>query len=166
MERFLYSQNCKRNKVNPNFLRFKSLANRHFLTSDAFRGYRTAKVLMNWLTKKFLLRKTSHNFLSQIITVKPPNSGHPKQRTKCLVSNTTIFVKLPPNSRHLLITDNFFKSRRCPLFRGFTILMKKSVEHDIICIDFIRIITTILISNIRNISISKFGQTEKLSSLC
>ena len=160
MGRFLYSQNCKRNKVNPNFLRFK-LANRHFLTSDAFRGYRTVKVLMNWLTKKFLLRKTSHNFWSQIITVKPPNSGHPKQRTKCLVSNTTIFVKLPPNSRH-----NFFKSRRCPLFRGFTVLTKKSVKHDIICIDFIRIITTNLISNIRNISISKFGQTEKLSSLC
>ena len=34
----------------------------------------------------------------------------------------TISVKLPPNSGHLLITDKFFKTRRCPLFRGFTVL--------------------------------------------
>ena len=33
-----------------------------------------------------------------------------------------IFVKLPPNSEHLLITENFFKTRRYPLFRGFTVL--------------------------------------------
>ena len=33
----------------------------------------------------------------------------------------TIFVKLPPNSVHLQITDKFFKIRMCPLFRGFTI---------------------------------------------
>ena len=31
------------------------------------------------------------------------------------------FVKLPANSRHLLTTDKFFKTRRCPLFRGFTV---------------------------------------------
>ena len=34
----------------------------------------------------------------------------------------TISVKLPPNSGHLLITDKFFKTCRCPLFRGFTVL--------------------------------------------
>ena len=33
-----------------------------------------------------------------------------------------IFVKLPPNSGHLLITDKFFNTRRCPLFRGFTVV--------------------------------------------
>ena len=53
--------------------------------------------------------------------------GHPKQRTfleqrtKYLVPNLTIFVKLSPNSRHLLIKDKFFKTRRCQLFRGFTV---------------------------------------------
>ena len=31
----------------------------------------------------------------------------------------TIFVKLSPNSEHLLIIDKFLKTRRCPLFRGF-----------------------------------------------
>ena len=30
-------------------------------------------------------------------------------------------VKLPPNSGYLSITDKFFKTRRCPLFRGFTV---------------------------------------------
>ena len=49
------------------------------------------------------------------ITVKPPHSGHPKQRTcfeyrtKCLVPNVAIFVKLPPNSGHLLIKNNFLR---------------------------------------------------------
>ena len=33
----------------------------------------------------------------------------------------TIYVKLPPNSGHLSIMDKFFKTRRCPLFRGFTV---------------------------------------------
>ena len=33
-----------------------------------------------------------------------------------------IFFKFPPNSRHLSITDKLFKTRRCPLFRGFTVL--------------------------------------------
>ena len=47
-----------------------------------------------------------------------------EQRTKGLVPNVTIFVKLPPNSGHLLITDRyFFKTRTRPLFRGFTILL-------------------------------------------
>ena len=32
----------------------------------------------------------------------------------------TVYVKLPPNSGHLSITDKSFKNRRCPLFRGFT----------------------------------------------
>ena len=62
-------------------------------------------------------------------TVKPPNSGHPKQqtcheqRTKRLVPNVTIFFKLPPNSGRLSITDKFFKTRRCLLFRGFTAVL-------------------------------------------
>ena len=62
-----------------------------------------------------------------VATVKPPNSEHCKQRicleqqTNCLVPNVTIFVKLPPNSGHLSVTDKFFKTRRCPLFRGFTV---------------------------------------------
>ena len=33
----------------------------------------------------------------------------------------TIFLKLPPNSEHLSIKDNFFKTLRCPLLRGFTV---------------------------------------------
>ena len=32
-----------------------------------------------------------------------------------------IFVKFTPNSGHLSITDKYFKTRRCPLFRGFTV---------------------------------------------
>ena len=62
-----------------------------------------------------------------LITVKPSNSGHPKQwtcleqRAKRSVPNMTICDKLPLNSRHLSITDNFFQTRRCPLFRGFTV---------------------------------------------
>ena len=34
----------------------------------------------------------------------------------------TIFFKLPPNSGDLPITDKFFKTRRCLLFRAFTTL--------------------------------------------
>ena len=34
----------------------------------------------------------------------------------------TIFSKLPLNSGHLSITDKFLKTRRCPLFRVFTVL--------------------------------------------
>ena len=37
-------------------------------------------------------------------------------RAKCLVPNVTIFVKLPPNSGHLLITDEFIKTRTGSLF--------------------------------------------------
>ena len=63
-----------------------------------------------------------------LVKVKPPNSGYPKQRTclekrtKILVPNVTIFFKLPPNSGHLSITDKFFKTSRCPVFRGFTVI--------------------------------------------
>ena len=66
--------------------------------------------------------------------MKPPNSGHPKQQTyleqraKQLVSNVTAFFKLPTNRGHLSITDKFFKTRRCPLFRGFTVL--NDWKHD------------------------------------
>ena len=38
-----------------------------------------------------------------------------------------IFFKLLPISGHLSITDNFFKTRRCPQFRGFTVLV--AYEH-------------------------------------
>ena len=63
-----------------------------------------------------------------VSTAKLPNSDHPKQqtslkqRTNFLVPNAKIFVKLPPNRGHLSITDKFCKTRRCPLFRGFTVL--------------------------------------------
>ena len=40
---------------------------------------------------------------------------------KMFILNVTISVKLPPNSGYLLITDKFFKTRRCPLSRGFAI---------------------------------------------
>ena len=33
----------------------------------------------------------------------------------------TIFLKLPPNSRHLSITEKIFKTSRCSLFTGFTV---------------------------------------------
>ena len=33
----------------------------------------------------------------------------------------TVYVKLSPNSGHLSITDKFFMTRKCLLFRGFTI---------------------------------------------
>ena len=61
-------------------------------------------------------------------SAKLPNSDHPKQqtclkqRTNFLVPNAKIFVKLLPNSGHLSVTDKFCKTRRCPLFRGFTVL--------------------------------------------
>ena len=44
----------------------------------------------------------------------------------------TIFFKLPSNSGHLSITDKFFKTRRCPLFRGLTIVLRchKKVYHN------------------------------------
>ena len=70
-------------------------------------------------------------------TVKPPNSWHPKQRTcleqrtKCLVTNVTIFVKLPPNSGCLLITGKFFTTRRCPLFRGFTLFSEQLFSRNL-----------------------------------
>ena len=69
-------------------------------------------------------------------TVKPPNSGHSKQqtchgqRTKHLVPNVTIFLKLPSNSGHLSITDKFLKTRRRPLFRDFTILHQKRFQQE------------------------------------
>ena len=40
---------------------------------------------------------------------------------KKLSPKCEIFLKLPPNSGYLSITDYFFKTRRCPLFRGFTV---------------------------------------------
>ena len=39
----------------------------------------------------------------------------------------TIFVKLRLNSGRHLIMDKFFKTRRCPLFRGFTVSLYKEL---------------------------------------
>ena len=72
--------------------------------------------------------------LVRLTKVKPPSSGHPKQqtclewRTKSLLPNVAIFAKLPPNSRSLLITDKFFKTHRCPLFRGFTVFNYQFIQ--------------------------------------
>ena len=50
------------------------------------------------------------------------NSGHTiNSGQNILVPNVTIFLKLPPKSGHLSVTDKFFKTRWCPLFRGFTV---------------------------------------------
>ena len=68
-------------------------------------------------------------------SVKPPFSGHSKQRTcheqrtRHLVPIVTIYFKLPPNSGHLSITDKFFKNRWCPLFREFTISILAQVAQ-------------------------------------
>ena len=35
----------------------------------------------------------------------------------------TIFDKLPPNGGQLSVMDNFFKTCKCPLFRGFTVIL-------------------------------------------
>ena len=40
----------------------------------------------------------------------------------------TIFFKLPPNSGHLSITDNFFKTRKCPLLRVFTVVGMRNFQ--------------------------------------
>ena len=72
-------------------------------------------------------------YRDEVITAKPLNSGHTKQRTcleqltKSLVSNVTVLVKLPSNSGHLLTTEKKFKTRMCPLFRGFTLYGKYSL---------------------------------------
>ena len=55
-------------------------------------------------------------------------------RTKRLVSNVTIFVKLPLNTGHLSITYKFFKTRRCPLVRGFTVQINgRKISFNIAC---------------------------------
>ena len=69
-------------------------------------------------------------YRDEVFTAKPLNSGYPKQRTcleqltKSLVSNVTVLVKLPSNSGHLLTTEKNFKTRMCPLLRGFTVYGK------------------------------------------
>ena len=51
------------------------------------------------------------------------NSEHAlNSMTKQLVPNVTVFFKLPHNSGHLSIADKFLKTRRCSLFRAFTVL--------------------------------------------
>ena len=49
-----------------------------------------------------------------------PNCGHAMNRGKN-GKNSGIYFWLTPNSGHLSIMDKFFKTRRCPLFRGFTV---------------------------------------------
>ena len=47
--------------------------------------------------------------------MKPSISGHPEsrtcleKRTKCLVPNVTVFVKLPPNTGNLFIADKVLR---------------------------------------------------------
>ena len=57
------------------------------------------------------------------------------QRTKRLVPNVTAFIKFSPNSGHLSITDKFFKTCRCPLFRGFTVITNRlfAISNKCIC---------------------------------
>ena len=78
------------------------------------------------------MKKQLLNILSKVLnkfvsTMKPSNRRNPKQWT-CLeqwtkhsVPNMTLYVKLPPNSGHLSITYKFSNTRRCPLFRSFTV---------------------------------------------
>ena len=79
------------------------------------------------LFTQHLVQSTFSKLLLKVITVKPPNNGHPTQRTcheqqaKHLVPNVRIFLKLPSNSGHLLITNKYFKTGRCLLSRGFTV---------------------------------------------
>ena len=74
--------------------------------------------------------------------MEPPNSRHPKyqiylkKQTKRLVPNVTAFAKLPPNSGYLSITGNFFKTRVCPIFRGFTVLLFDSRMYSNLILDF------------------------------
>ena len=117
---------------------FEGLLNLNLLSVEYFGNF--ILQLLNWFiifkTIRYMSNRLSQCNLKSLLTIfhlvlinimKPPNSGHPKQRTcfeqrtKCLVPNITIFAKLSPNSGHLLITDTFFKTRRCPLFRGFTV---------------------------------------------
>ena len=79
---------------------------------------------------------TSLSMIKIRYTGKPPNRPHPKQRIgfewwkKLSVPNVTTFVNLPPNSGHLSMTDKFYKTRRCPLFRGFTVQAKRMYEQE------------------------------------
>ena len=71
-----------------------------------------------------------------------------EQRTKYLAPNVTIFVKLPLNSGHLLITDKFFKTRRCPLCRGSTILgIKKRRHHRHFHVNIVKFLRTAFLQN-------------------
>ena len=57
------------------------------------------------------------------------NRGHAMNSGQNVaISNVTIFLKLPPNSRHLSITENLFKTRTCLVFRGFTVLQRTHVS--------------------------------------
>ena len=45
----------------------------------------------------------------------------------------TVYVKLPPNSRHLSLKDKFFKTCRCPL-KGFTVIISMEGAKDIVLV--------------------------------
>ena len=72
-------------------------------------------------------------------TVELSDSGHPQIANMSwiadnhLVANVTIFFKWSPHNGHLSITENFFKIRRCPLFRGFTILTRLRLDLSHLC---------------------------------
>lgn len=56
---------------------------------------------------------------------------------KTISSKCDSLLKLPSYSGHLLITDNFCRTCRCPLFRDFTVLLKrkqrkvKKIQHTV-----------------------------------
>ena len=125
---------------------FEGLLNLNLLSVEYFGNF--ILQLLNWFiifkTIRYMSNRLSQCNLKSLLTIfhlvlinimKPPNSGHPKQRTcfeqrtKQIIPNVTVFFKLPPNSGHLSIRDNFFKNRRCPLFRVFTVYETLSHLH-------------------------------------
>ena len=59
-----------------------------------------------------------------------PNSGHFLNSRQNVQSNVTVYVKLLSSSGHLSITDKVFKTRKYPLFRGFTVFTKFSFREE------------------------------------
>ena len=92
---------------------------KHEITSQHKKTERQKPVILQNLEQGDIFKDMDFYHLLEIHltnTMKPPNRGHPKQRTcheqqtKHLVPNVTIFFKLPPNSGHLSIMDKFFKN--------------------------------------------------------
>ena len=97
-------------------------------------------VLMSlpWTILKYALNQTWDYTMYHLIfshksycTVKPSNSGHPKQRTCLWIADKMFSPKCLLNYLpivNLLITGKFLKNRRCPLFRGFTVLLSAKLH--------------------------------------